>query len=47
MEDKIYVLGPLRVVPYKVLIALRPLLFCVTCEHALKADAYALYVMYG
>lgn len=45
MKNKTYVPRPLRVIPDKILIALRPLLLRITREHTLQAHAHALDIV--
>jgi hypothetical protein len=47
MEHKVDIPWPLRVIPDKVLVPLRPLLLRIAREHTLQTDAYALDVVDG
>lgn len=45
--DKSNVPWPLRISSDKLLIARRPLIFCITGQHALEAHAYRLHILDG
>ena len=45
MEKEIAILRSLRVIFHEILVAWRPFLLCVACQHALQADTNTLYIV--